>query len=555
MAVPAANTGRLNSPGGNRVATVACKFYRHGKCTAGTACAFRHDSLEILHNGYYQPHMQQQQNGSYRAADVVLCKFYMKGTCKFGNRCSMAHGGGMWDTGTLRGAGDGNGFGDSTVYGVSPSSSSSVKDHYFSARWRRGSVGNNGTPYGSYGKPSQLSTSFGGDASAENVAHLISAPTAIYAGGMAGGGPTGTYPTTTSRSSASYDDDASVTANTTLSVSFRAQPLPSPDSIKHPAAPPPIRHKSMPDIFRWSADDGHAHPSGNFLFYSSSYADTHDDVDADEEDDDVLKQIPAVFEDVHDEGDADGDAANAENVRSNNGTSRARAIAITPPKQPNIRVKVVRPSVDMEPSRNDLRQSRESGGASTPDPFSPFPGDFSDQELEHEHNSFMESSEQRLRTMSLARGLLAAELQPLDGMAHVTPQRQALTDHHHAAASPYGMAVDNIPLSVEEELAHHLRDMHLRNVQLCPFAMAGKCRFGDKCRYVHGITCPTCQRDCLHPYQPETHAVHMVECQRNLERLTRSECVMCRLCGEEIFSRGKFGLLECEHAFCLVWYV
>lgn len=34
--------------------------------------------------------------------------------------------------------------------------------------------------------------------------------------------------------------------------------------------PLPIRQKSMPDIFRWSADDESAEPSRNFLFFSSS---------------------------------------------------------------------------------------------------------------------------------------------------------------------------------------------------------------------------------------------------------------------------------------------
>jgi hypothetical protein len=50
----------------------------------------------------------------------------------------------------------------------------------------------------------------------------------------------------------------------------KPQPLPSPESIKNPSVPLPIRQRSMPDIFRWSADDRRQTPSSGFLFYSSS---------------------------------------------------------------------------------------------------------------------------------------------------------------------------------------------------------------------------------------------------------------------------------------------
>ena len=40
-----------------------------------------------------------------------------------------------------------------------------------------------------------------------------------------------------------------------------------------------------------------------------------------------------------------------------------------------------------------------------------------------------------------------------------------------------------------------------------------------------------------------------------MDRLISSEGIVCYLCGDEIISRGKFGLLECEHSFCLAWYI
>ena len=35
--------------------------------------------------------------------------------------------------------------------------------------------------------------------------------------------------------------------------------------------------------------------------------------------------------------------------------------------------------------------------------------------------------------------------------------------------------------------------------KLCPYAMNSTCRFGHKCHYLHGLKCPVCERNCLHP--------------------------------------------------------
>ena len=45
-----------------------------------------------------------------------------------------------------------------------------------------------------------------------------------------------------------------------------------------------------------------------------------------------------------------------------------------------------------------------------------------------------------------------------------------------------------------------------RNQKLCPFDMAGKCKYGENCRYLHGIKCPICEKYCLHPFRPEEHS-------------------------------------------------
>lgn len=36
--------------------------------------------------------------------------------------------------------------------------------------------------------------------------------------------------------------------------------------------------------------------------------------------------------------------------------------------------------------------------------------------------------------------------------------------------------------------------------------MAGNCRYGDHCHYLHGMPCPSCLKHVLHPYStPEEH--------------------------------------------------
>lgn len=93
--------------------------------------------------------------------------------------------------------------------------------------------------------------------------------------------------------------------------------------------------------------------------------------------------------------------------------------------------------------------------------------------------------------------------------------------------------------------------------ELCIFAMTGKCRFGGFCRSVHGIQCPRCLKFCLHPDDLEQNEGHIQQC---LEApLAHSiECeedrmIECGLCHEPVLLKAdpRFGLLNCEHAFCI----
>ena len=72
---------------------------------------------------------------------------------------------------------------------------------------------------------------------------------------------------------------------------------------------------------------------------------------------------------------------------------------------------------------------------------------------------------------------------------------------------------------------------------LCPFAQQGTCRFGDKCKYLHGLPCPVCQKLVLHPHTPQEHNIHIQDCTRKQALINARnqqathedelECVIC----------------------------
>lgn len=93
-------------------------------------------------------------------------------------------------------------------------------------------------------------------------------------------------------------------------------------------------------------------------------------------------------------------------------------------------------------------------------------------------------------------------------------------------------------------------------VDLCPFAMNSKCKFPpENCKFIHGMQCPHCGKFCLHPNRPNEADAHLQECQRihQASNSTREEEIECAICYERVLStaEGRFGLLNCEHSFCL----
>lgn len=85
--------------------------------------------------------------------------------------------------------------------------------------------------------------------------------------------------------------------------------------------------------------------------------------------------------------------------------------------------------------------------------------------------------------------------------------------------------------------------------------MVGKCRYGNLCRNIHGLQCPRCLRYCLHPHDVDKNEEHIEECLGKVECQSPSYIydVECGICLERIALKEdpRFGLLNCDHAFCL----
>ncbi|KAG7494775.1 putative E3 ubiquitin-protein ligase makorin-2 [Solea senegalensis] len=100
--------------------------------------------------------------------------------------------------------------------------------------------------------------------------------------------------------------------------------------------------------------------------------------------------------------------------------------------------------------------------------------------------------------------------------------------------------------------------------QLCPYAAAGQCFYGDNCTYLHGDLCDVCRRQVLHPHDPEQRRMHEKMClllfEADMEKAFAaqlSQDKVCSICMELVVqkinpSERRFGILSsCCHTFCL----
>ncbi|KAL6759613.1 hypothetical protein V8C86DRAFT_3024807 [Haematococcus lacustris] len=103
-------------------------------------------------------------------------------------------------------------------------------------------------------------------------------------------------------------------------------------------------------------------------------------------------------------------------------------------------------------------------------------------------------------------------------------------------------------------------DHPLKFTELCShWAAYGNCPHGLHCRMVHGEECETCHKRLIHPFNPDLASEHAIECiarHEKLEAHLRSAAVECGICYERVLSAPnpsdrRFGLMSCDHAFCL----
>ncbi|KAM8930950.1 E3 ubiquitin-protein ligase makorin-2 [Pelodytes ibericus] len=100
--------------------------------------------------------------------------------------------------------------------------------------------------------------------------------------------------------------------------------------------------------------------------------------------------------------------------------------------------------------------------------------------------------------------------------------------------------------------------------QLCPYAAAGTCHYGEECAYLHGEVCDICSLQVLHPYDQEQRKTHEKMCMETFEfemekafAFQASQEKVCSICMEVVYekqsaSERRFGILSnCNHTYCL----
>ncbi|KAK9801945.1 hypothetical protein WJX73_008791 [Symbiochloris irregularis] len=91
------------------------------------------------------------------------------------------------------------------------------------------------------------------------------------------------------------------------------------------------------------------------------------------------------------------------------------------------------------------------------------------------------------------------------------------------------------------------------------FTASGSCREGDDCSKAHGNWCSSCSKYALHPISRLAYLNHLGECGARVRHRTNmdaSRAVTCSICLEVVLDnpdkgQRKFGLLDCQHSFCL----
>ncbi|XP_022959901.1 E3 ubiquitin-protein ligase makorin-like isoform X2 [Cucurbita moschata] len=181
--------------------------------------------------------------------------------------------------------------------------------------------------------------------------------------------------------------------------------------------------------------------------------------------------------------------------------------------------------------------------------------------VSHAESSASSNSQQPhvSESVSIAHTLLSSPLSPSPGSTiELAGSRISCLPSH--VESAWSVECE-LPSGLDDWGSRETRIISPADLPICSFSAAGtNCPRGDNCPHIHGDLCPTCGKQCLHPFRTDEREEHMKACekkQKHLESLKHSQEIECSVCLERVLSKTeiaerKFGLLsECDHPFCI----
>jgi E3 ubiquitin-protein ligase makorin len=147
---------------------------------------------------------------------------------------------------------------------------------------------------------------------------------------------------------------------------------------------------------------------------------------------------------------------------------------------------------------------------------------------------------------------------------HVRPDWAPPRDSSHVSYQPpplpkpsadFELPVDPFGSGNEDSPAPQVEEKEQRSVCQNYFS-TGYCPSGNSCPHRHDfMLCKVCENYALNPTDDDDARAHVEECtarHNRIEMRARSQHIECGICYERIIENNrKFGLLSCEHAFCL----
>ncbi|KAL1919785.1 uncharacterized protein VTP21DRAFT_1716 [Calcarisporiella thermophila] len=213
----------------SNLAHIPCKFFKNGACTAGKNCVFSH-SKDPLNDNY-------------------VCKYFLKGNCRFGNKCALPHT--TLPNAKLMG-GRNRSQSDFPPLTVARLQQQQQQQQGLENRSSPTSVPrqrlmtDSGSPQGpsSFARmiPSAISKQQGDFSPVSSLTNSFKQYAGISSGGGGGGG----------------NEERRLPISSSLGGWANASP-----TLNHLKAPPAVRQRSLPDIFRFSPHASDLNPPSN----------------------------------------------------------------------------------------------------------------------------------------------------------------------------------------------------------------------------------------------------------------------------------------------------